>query len=154
LPANPQSRHPAGPFQSLRAAFLTALFLAFGAAAAFCLDVGVEIILAVIDGDLFVRPDTAAGDIDDAMLAPLDGVDVRPAGVIDVARDVAAGRAVDRPVRVDLEHIARATRFAPFGLGIGHPPSDIADDELTFPESSGCEQAEPGRCAADAEGTL
>src|SRR6187551_2667173 len=71
------------------------LHLAFGAAlpafrasAAALADEGREVILAVIDGDFLVRFDLPAGAIDDDGAAALDGLGVRPARMVDVARHV------------------------------------------------------------------
>src|SRR3954447_10030958 len=80
------------------------LLMAGGAPAAVVLDEGIEIVAAIIVGDLVARMDRL--DRADQDLALLHvGFGIRPAGMVDVARDVLAARSVDRPTGVDLEQI-------------------------------------------------
>src|SRR5688500_11569856 len=84
---------------ALCVASMTALvtpLVALVAAAAALIDVGVEIVLAVVDRDLLIRLDPLARDLDDAAAAA-DGLRVRPAVMVDVARLVETRRAVDGP---------------------------------------------------------
>src|SRR5690242_20530318 len=72
------------------------LLMAGRTLAAMLLDEGIEIVAAVIVGDLVARIDCPdRGDQDLALL--YIGLGVRPAGVIDVARDVLAARSIDGP---------------------------------------------------------
>ncbi len=96
-------------------------------------------------GDLVAGLDVLqSSDLDDV----LDEVDfrIRPARMIDVARSVAAGGAVDRPSRVDLEQVAGVEIVGTRGRNLA---TVVADDELPFLDGHGREQAEPGLRAAD-----
>src|SRR5262245_41171143 len=90
-----------------RAAPLAPLRPAFRALASDGLEEELEIFLPVVVGNLVARLDRLDGAQDD--LAAHDvGFGVGTAGVIGVAGDVAAARAVDGPAAVDLVEIARA----------------------------------------------
>src|SRR5262245_62283621 len=72
--------------------------------AAALLDEGVEVVAAVVVGDLVTGVDGL--DRADQNLVLLDiRFGVRPAGMVDVAGDVLAARAVDGPAVVDLEQV-------------------------------------------------
>src|SRR5215831_18534125 len=80
------------------------LLMAGRAFAAVFLDEGIEVVAAVVVGDLVARVD--GPDRADQNLVLLDiGFGVRLAGMVDVAGDVPAARAVDGPTVVDLEQI-------------------------------------------------
>src|SRR5262249_5660315 len=108
-----------------------------------------EIFLAVVVGDLLAGLDVAPG-VDLDLTLDAVGHGVRPARVVDVAGGVAAGRAVDRPARVEIEQI--------FALQVvdvvrAHQLAKILDDELALANRLGRIQPEPGGRAADAGGT-
>src|SRR6266851_4961388 len=87
-----------------------------------------EIVAAVVVGDLFAGRDVPARAQDH--LAPVEvGFGVRAAGMVGVAREVAAARAVDGRAAVDLEHVAGAARLPPLGLGMADAPTPVFDDE-------------------------
>src|SRR5262249_47887897 len=96
--------------------FLAPLLDALVALAADRLEEAVEIVAAVVVGDLVTRldvPDRA--DDHHAALAALGaraaddvGFGVRPTGMVGVACDVAAARSVHGPAAVELVHVARA----------------------------------------------
>ena len=110
-------------------------------------DESVEIIPAVIVGDLVARLDGLDRADDDRVLFDI-GLGVRPARVIDVARDVAAGGTVDGPAAIHLEQILGPELI---GLLGGDQPTRIVRDEVAFLERLHREQAEPGLRAANAE---
>jgi hypothetical protein len=87
------------PGALFRALLLTAL-----AAAAVRLDEGAKIVLAVVIGDFVARMDGPDRRNEDLVLTDV-GLGVRLAGVVDIARDIAAAGAVNRPAGVDLEQI-------------------------------------------------
>jgi len=71
--------------------------------------------------------------------------------MIGIAADIAARRPVNGPAIVDLEHVAGARGpLARPGLTRRNAFARIFDDERAALDRSGCEQAEPGRRAADA----
>src|SRR5580700_865991 len=102
-----------------RSALLPALggpLAAAGVAAAAALrDEIIQIFLAVVDGDFFSRLDAAQCHEHDAAIAA-HRLGVRPAGVIEVTRQIPSRRAVDGPAAVDLEHISRAASFEAGGF--------------------------------------
>src|SRR5439155_6257726 len=79
------------------AARRAALFGALDAFAADRLEEGFEIIAAVIVGDLVARLDVLDRAQDDLTVPRGVGLRIRPAGMVGVARDVAAGRTVEGP---------------------------------------------------------
>src|SRR5262245_26114434 len=122
------------------------LFQALRALAAFGLDEAVEVILAVVVGDLVARRDVP--DRRDENLALDDvGLGVGPARVIDVARDVAAGRAVDGPAAADLEQVAGVGAV---GALVGGATGPALDYDAALADGLGRDQAEPGSRAGNA----
>src|SRR4051812_22175557 len=76
------------------------------ALATYRLDESVDIVAAVVIGDLVIGLDVLdRTDLDHV----LDEIDFRvgPAGMIDIAGQIAPGGAIDRPAVVDLEQIPR-----------------------------------------------
>src|SRR5262249_13552686 len=111
-------------------------------------DVGVPVILAVVVGDLVTRLDVLDRLDPDAPVAD-HRIRVRPAGMIDVARDVRARRAVYGPARVDLEPVAIVgLRIA---LRIVEQRAGVFDDVGVLPDRLGGEDAKPGARTGDAE---
>ena len=87
-------------------ALLLALLLAGVAFAADRLQISLEVVGAVVVVDLLARLDVLDGADEDLALAGFDvGFRVRLAGMIDVAGDVFADRAIDGPAAVELEQI-------------------------------------------------
>src|SRR5690606_7660742 len=119
---------------------------AFGAQTADRLDEGVEIILAVIVGDLFARGDVPDGADEDDMTDGI-GLGVGPARMIAVARDIAARRAVDRPAAVDLVHVAVVDLVRDLGRELA---ALVLDDLGALGDRLDGEQSEPGAGAANA----
>ena len=115
--------------------------------AAVLLDEGIEIVAAVIVGDLVARMDGL--DRADQNLALLHiGFGVRPAGMVDVARDVLAARSVDGPTGVDLEQILGVKLVRD---SVGQHPAGVPDNEAPFADQLGGEEAQSGFRATDAE---
>ena len=122
-----------------------ALLAAFVALAAVRLDVGVEVILAVIVSDFLARLDILdRADLDHV----LDEIDfrVRPARVVDVARAVLAAGAVDRPARIDLEQIPRIEIVGGIGANLS---ADVANDEMVLLDRDAGEEAQPSLGSTD-----
>src|SRR5206468_3908146 len=129
-------------------AFLASLLAALVALAADRLDEAVEMVLAVIVGDLVAGLDVLHGRDQD--LAALDvGLGIGPAGMVDVAGDVAPGRAVDGPAAVELEQVAVVDLV---GALVGDLRPPVLDDERALPDGAGGEQAEAGARAAETIG--
>ena len=121
--------------------------MAGGAPAAVVLDEGIEIVAAIIVGDLVARMDRL--DRADQDLALLNiGFGVRPAGMVDVARDVLAARSVDRPTGVDLEQILGVKLIRDL---VGQHAADVSDNEASLADELGGEQAQACFGTADAE---
>src|SRR5215468_10807733 len=113
------------------------LLMAGGAPAAAILDEGIEIVAAIIVGDLVARMDRL--DRGNQDLAFLDiSLGVRPAGVVDVARDVLAARSIDGPTGVDLEQILGVKLVRDL---VGQHAAGIADYEASFADQLGGEKA-------------
>src|SRR6185295_19788786 len=129
-------------------ALLAPLLAAFVAPAALRLDVGVEVILAVVVGDLVARLDVPDRLDPDAAVAD-HRVGVRPAGMIDVARGVGTRRAVDGPARIHLEPVAIVAPL--IALLVGQQRTCVFDDVLVLPDRFGRKHAEPGARAGDTE---
>src|SRR5665213_1872002 len=131
-------------------ALLLALLFAGVAFAADRLQIGLEVVGAVIVVDLFTRLDLLDGADHHPALARADvGFRVRLAGVIDIARDVLAHRAVDGPAPVQFEQILVLDGVVFFLPGIQQRPK-IADDLGALLDRLGGEEAKPGAGAADA----
>ena len=79
---------------------------------------------------------------------------VRSAGMVGVASEVPAGRAIDSPAAVDFVEIAIAARLEDVGLLGREFAALVVDDEAAPLDRLGGEQAEPGAGAADTEGLL
>src|SRR5882724_11906768 len=133
-------------------ALLLALLLAGSAFAADRLQIGLEVVGAVIVVDLLARLDVLDGADEDLALARLDvGFRVRPAGVVDVAGDVFADRTVDGPAAVELEQIFVLDRVLVLFPGI-QDRSEITDDLGTLLDRLGGEEAEASLGSTDAVG--
>ncbi len=78
---------------------------ALHAAATELLDEAFKVVLAVVVGDFFPFLDVTLGDDKDAT-PTIEGLAVRPAGVVGVARSVVARTAIDVPTSVHIKHIA------------------------------------------------
>jgi len=94
--------------------------------AAKLLDERIEIIAAIVIGDLVPRLDVLdRTDLDDVF----DEIDFRigSARMIDIARPVSAAGAVDGPAAVDLEEIARIELVGDLGRNLS---AAVAEDEL------------------------
>src|SRR5215467_2078630 len=83
------------------------LLHALGTAATVRLDEQLEIFRTVVVGDLFARRDRLDG-AQDHLALPDCALGVGPAGMVGIAPDIAARRAVDGPAAVDLEHVTGA----------------------------------------------
>src|SRR5712691_6388854 len=123
------------------------LLRAFPALAALGLDEADEVLLAVVVGDLVARRDFPDGADEDLALDDV-GLGVRAARVVDVARDVAPGRAVDRPALVELEQVAVVELV---GDLVRDAPAPILDDEIALVDGLGRKQAETCLRATDTE---
>src|SRR5688500_7135233 len=99
---------------------------------------------AVVVGQLFARPDVAQRSYPDAVAVDL-AVAVRPAGVIDVAADVAAEGRIARPAPVDRETPDAAAReialLAPVRFGRADLLACVLDDEGVFGNRRGRKDA-------------
>ena len=73
--------------------------------------------------------------------------------MVDVARDIAARRAVDGPAAVDLVQIAVAVGLDFAGLLGGEQGAFVFGDPAPLLDRPGGEQAEAGARAADAKGS-
>src|SRR5882762_7733291 len=133
-------------------ALLLALLFAGVAFAADRLQIGLEIVGAVIVVDLFAGLDVLDGADNDLALARLDvGFRIRLAGVVDIARDVLAHRPVDGPAAVELEQVLVLDRVVLLLPGIQKRP-EIADYLGALLDRFGGEEAEPGAGTANAVG--
>src|SRR5215470_5139790 len=112
-------------------------------------DEQLEIFRPVVVGDLLARHDRA-DRAQDHLALPDRAFGIGPAGMVGIAADIAALRAVDGPAAVDLEHVA-GTRgpLAHLGLTRRNAFARIFDDECAALDRSGRKQAEPGRRAAN-----
>ena len=111
------------------------------------LNIGIEIVAAVIVGDLVARIDRLdRGDQDLALLHI--GFGVRPAGVVDVARDVLAARSVDGPTGVDLEQILGVKLVRD---PVGQHAADVPDNEASPADQLGGEEAQARLGTTDTE---
>src|SRR5947209_4796577 len=77
------------------------------------------------------------------------GLGIRPAGVVDVACDILAHRAVDSPAAVQLEQVLVLDRVVLLVPGIEQRP-EIADDLGPLLDRLGGKQAKSGTGAANA----
>src|SRR5258707_2576327 len=137
-------------FRPRLGALLRALLFASRAFAADRLQIGFEIIGAVIVIDLLARLNLLDGADEDLALAWANvGFRVRPAGVVDIAGDVLAHRTVDGPAAVEFEQIFVLDRVVLLLPGIQQRP-EIADDLGALLDRFGGEEAEPGAGTADA----
>lgn len=109
------------------------------------LDEGVKVIPPIIVGDLIAGLDILDRCNEDFVLLHV-ALGVRPARMIDVARNIAAAGAVDRPAAVDLEQI-----FGPELVGLlgRDQPAGIISDELALLDRLDRKQAQAGFRAAD-----
>src|SRR5262249_15138753 len=126
-------------------ALLGFLAQAGDAFAADILDEAVEIIAAVIVGDLLLGLDVAQRPDLDHVPDEVD-LGVRPAGMIDVAGEVAAARSVDGPAVVELEQVLVVELV---GLVVRKLASAVAGDVAALLDRPAGEHAKPGKRAAD-----
>ena len=115
-----QPRARLGPF--------VAAFVTFAAAAS---DHVVEVIGAVVVGDLVARLDVLDGAQEYAV-ADLVGFGIRPAGMVGVAAEIPASGTIDGPAAIDLIEIAVAARLKLLGHVIGELPAFVLDDMGAF----------------------
>src|SRR3954454_21682906 len=125
------------------------LLRAFDAFASDGLEKDLEIFRSVVVGDLVARldvPDRAQnhGALDHV------GFGVGTTGVVGIAGDIAAARAVHGPAAVDLVHVAVAARLELGGLRMGEEATAVGDDERALLDRRGGEQPQPGPRTADA----
>src|SRR5882672_7794240 len=104
--------------------------------AAVILDERIEIVAAVIVGDLVARIDGLDRADQDLALLHI-GFGVWPAGMVDVARDVLAARSVDSPTGVDLEQILGVKLVRDL---VGQHAADVPDDEASPADQLGGEE--------------
>jgi hypothetical protein len=153
-PAQPSTLHLRPPSLSsqLRARLgpLVAAFVTFASATS---DHVVEVIGAVVVGDLVARLDVLDRTQEHAV-ADLVGFDVRPAGVVGVAAEIAASRTIDGPAAIDLIEIAVATRLKLLCLVIRQFAALVLDDTGAFADRLGGKQSQPRPGAADTEWSL
>src|SRR5215510_6312302 len=115
--------------------------------AAVLLDEGIEIVAAVIVGDLVARIDRLDGGDQDLALLDI-GLGVRPAGVVNVARDVLAARSIDGPTSVDLEQILGVKLIRDL---VGQHAAGVADNEASLADQLGGKEAQACFGTADTE---
>src|SRR6516162_8609586 len=113
------------------------------------LDEGVEIIAAVVIGDLVPGLDILDRTDLDHVLHEI-GFGIRSARMVDVARAVPAVGAVDGPAGVDLEQVAGIELVGGFGADL---PAAVAYDELPLFDRDAGEETKPGLRSADAKVT-
>ena len=114
------------------------------------LDEQLEIVPPIVVGDLLAGLDRPYRAQDHLALYQR-AFCVRPAGVVGVAADVAAGRSIQGPAAVDLEHVAAAgLALARARFAGGDAAAGILDDERALGDRRGGEQAESGSRTADA----
>src|SRR5579872_5944942 len=142
------------PFGPRLRPLLLALLLASGAFAADRLQIGFEVVGAVVVIDLVARLDVLDGANENLALARANvAFCIRLAGVVDVAGDVLADRTVDGPAIGQLEQIFVLDRIVFFLLRIQQRPK-IADDFGALLDPFGGEEAKSGSGTADAIGFL
>ena len=110
-----------------------------------------QVIGAVIVGDLLARLDVAQGFDEDAA-APDDRFGVGITGMVEVARDIPARGAVDGAVGADLVKVAVAAPLGLFGVFQVENAARVFGDPGALLDGAGGEQAEPGVRAAKTEG--
>jgi hypothetical protein len=109
-----------------------------------------QIVHAVMIGDLFARLD-APERADEHLQAALIKLRIGIAGVVGVARDVPARRAIDGPAAVDFKQVFVAALLAPDRLVGIEQPTFVFRNSSAFRDLVRGEQAEAGQGAADAE---
>jgi hypothetical protein len=123
---------------------------AFRATTAHRLNEQVEIFSAIVVSDLVSWRDCPNGTQEDPVIHQR-ALGIRPAGMIGVAADVGADRAVDGPAPVDLEHVAASgAGFARVCLLRGNAAAGVLDDELALGDRGGRKETKAGRGAAHA----
>src|SRR6185295_2074385 len=104
-----------------------------GAGGAFAADRpndGAEILAPIIVGDFLARLDRPQCAQDDGATTDHHGFRIRPAGMVGIAPEIAARRAVDRPLVVELEHVFGAEALLHFRAVVANSAPRIADDLL------------------------
>ena len=109
------------------------------------LDEGIEIIAAIVIGDLVPGLDVLDRTNLDRVFHEIN-FGIRSARMIDIARPVSAAGAVDGPAAVDLEEIAGIELVGDFGSNL--PPA-VANDELALPDWDAGEETQPSFGSAD-----
>src|SRR3954466_7711875 len=118
---------------------LPALLLrAFDAFASDGLEEDLEIFRSVVVGDLVARLDVPDRPQDHVAFDHV-GFRVGATGVVGIAGDIAAARAVHGPAAVDLVHVAVAARLELGGLGMGDEAAAVGDDERALFDGNGGE---------------
>src|SRR5262249_36985771 len=115
---------------------------ACGAVAAAVLHEILQILLAIRVSDLLVRLYPPIGNDHDAAISA-DRPRVRLAGMVDVAGHVPARLAVDGPLLVEREQIARTARLAPVCFLVGDAAAPIGGDIGPALDRPCGEEAEP-----------
>lgn len=109
------------------------------------LDEGIEIIAAIVIGDLVPGLDVFDRTNLDRVFHEIN-FGIRSARMIDIARPVSAVGPVDRPAVVDLEQVPGIEML---GFGGGYLPADVSDDELSLFDRHQRKQAKAGPGAGD-----
>src|SRR5262249_9317822 len=126
-----------------------ALGLAFDALAADRLQILPEIIGAVVVGDLLAGLNLLGGADVDLLQPGVDvGFGIRPAGMVGVARDIAADRTVDGPAAVQFEQIFVLDRVI-FRLRAIEQRPEILEDPGALFDLFRCEEPEAGPRPSD-----
>src|SRR6478752_8035056 len=125
------------------------LLRAFDAFASDGLEEDLVIFRSVVVGDLVARLDVPDRAQDHVAFDHV-GFGVGATGMVGIAGDIAAARAVHGPTAVDLVHVAVAARFELGGLRMGEEAAAVGDDERAILDGGGGEQPEPGPRTADA----
>src|SRR6185437_590709 len=150
---------PARPGQPRRPAFERGAAFARlagappAAAAAFAVrssDDVLEIVDAVIVGDFLARLDVAQR-ADEHPVLDVVYFRIGIAGMVEIARYIAARRAVDGPAAVDFVKVKVAARLDLVGFLGGELAAFVFGDPEILADRSGGEQAKAGHRAADAE---
>ena len=113
----------------------------------------IEVISAVVVGDLVARLDVL-GSAQEHAVADLVGFGIGPAGMVGVAAEIPASRTIDGPEAIDLVEIAVAARLKLLCLVIGELAALVLDDTGALADRLGRKQSQAGSGAADTEWSL